>query len=180
MPTIVLRKAHGRGSTLLIALLLVAGSFVLLLSSVAVVLAQGSTTPPTANGTVPPVQSATPDRRTAYLPIIRNAPTPTPTRTPVPTSTPSPAPRASVYVNNETGGNLCYEVQGTGIGRQCFSSGLHYYGSFPAGTYSWRASARCGSTGGTRYFAAEDYVVRFWCSASAASSQSAGLRISDD
>lgn len=152
----------------------------LLLCSVTVVFAQGSGTPPTANETVPPVESATPDRRTVYLPIIRNAPTPTPTRTPVPTSTPRPAPRASVYVNNGTGGNLCYEVQGTGIGRQCFSSGVHFYGSFPAGAYAWRASARCGSTGGTRYFAAENYAVRFWCSASAASSQPAGsLRSSE-
>jgi hypothetical protein len=72
-------------------------------------------------------------------------------------------PMAQVYVQNDTGGTLCYEVHNTGIGRRCFSSGTHYYGSFPAGTYSWSASAPCGSASGTRYYSSGTNVHRFWC-----------------
>jgi hypothetical protein len=72
-------------------------------------------------------------------------------------------PMSQVYVQNDTGGTLCYEVHNTGIGRRCFSSGTHYYGSFPAGTYSWSASAPCGSASGTRYYSSGTNVHRFWC-----------------
>lgn len=72
-------------------------------------------------------------------------------------------PMAEVYVKNDTGGSLCYEVYNTGIGRKCFSSGTHFYGSFPSGTYSWRASAWCGTDSGSRYYGPEEYIHRFWC-----------------
>ncbi|MGC9347780.1 MAG: hypothetical protein ACP5JG_06550 [Anaerolineae bacterium] len=72
-------------------------------------------------------------------------------------------PMASVSVQNDTGGTLCYEIDGTGIGERCYSSGTHFYGSFPAGTYTWHASARCGSAGGTKYYGAGKYTHRFWC-----------------
>ena len=72
-------------------------------------------------------------------------------------------PMAEVYVKNDTGGSLCYEVYDTGIGQKCFSSGTHYYGSFPSGTYKWRASAWCGTDSGSRYYGPEEYIHRFWC-----------------
>jgi hypothetical protein len=74
-------------------------------------------------------------------------------------------PRAYVYVQNDTGSQLCYEVYNTGIGQRCFASGTAFYGSFPSGTYSWRASASCGSISGTRYYAPGTVVHRFYCSA---------------
>ena len=70
---------------------------------------------------------------------------------------------ANVYVQNDTGGTLCYEIDGTGIGRRCFSSGIAYYGSFPAGTYTWHASAPCGSASNTRTYGVGDFLHRFWC-----------------
>jgi hypothetical protein len=76
-------------------------------------------------------------------------------------------PMSVLSVQNDTGGQLCYEVYGTGIGQRCYSSGTYYYGTFPAGTYSWQASARCGSASGSRYYAPGTYYHRFWCSASA-------------
>jgi hypothetical protein len=86
-----------------------------------------------------------------------------PTTTPTPT--PTQPPRATVYVDNRTGGILCYEIYGTGIGRKCFASGTHLYGSFPAGTYSWHASAGCGTADGTKYFSAGTWTHQFWCGA---------------
>ena len=72
-------------------------------------------------------------------------------------------PMAEVYVQNDTGGQLCYEVDGTGVGKKCFSSGRHYYGSFPSGTYTWHASARCGSASGSRYYQPGEFIHQFWC-----------------
>jgi hypothetical protein len=72
-------------------------------------------------------------------------------------------PSAEVYVKNDTGGKLCYEVRDTGIGEKCFSSGTHFYGTFPSGTYTWHASARCGSASGSRYYGAGEFIHRFWC-----------------
>ena len=51
---------------------------------------------------------------------------------------------ATVYVQNNTGGELCYEVYGTGIDSQCFSAGEHLYGTFPSGNYEFYATSRCG------------------------------------
>lgn len=79
-----------------------------------------------------------------------------------------PIPRSTVSVINNTGGQLCYEIYSTGIGQKCYSPGTYNYGTFPAGTYSWYVSARCGSTGGTQYFGSGSYQHRFWCSAGTA------------
>jgi hypothetical protein len=72
-------------------------------------------------------------------------------------------PMSEVYVENNTGGQLCYTVEDTGIGQKCFSGGTHYYGSFPAGTYSWRASASCGTDSGTEDYEAGIFTHEFWC-----------------
>lgn len=73
-------------------------------------------------------------------------------------------PHCDLSVDNDTGGKLCYEVKGTGIGVKCFSSGTHFYGSFAPGTYSWEVSkSRCGTGSGTRYYTAGPYTHRFWC-----------------
>ena len=98
----------------------------------------------------------------AYLPFVAKQPTPTPT------PTPTPLPKCKVYVKNNTGGELCYEVYGTGIGRKCYSSGTYYYGTFLAGTYSWHATAWCGSASGTRYYSSGSWTHEFWCTSSAA------------
>jgi hypothetical protein len=72
-------------------------------------------------------------------------------------------PTAEVYAENDTGGQLCYKVDDTGIGQKCFSSGRHFYGTFPSGTYSWHASARCGSGSGPKYYGPGILTHRFWC-----------------
>ena len=72
-------------------------------------------------------------------------------------------PAATVYVQNNTGGQLCYEVYGSGIGNKCYSSGLGLYGTFPAGTYSWHASARCGTANGTRNYSPGTLTYTFTC-----------------
>lgn len=88
-----------------------------------------------------------------YLPLVMN----------------SWPPQSKVYVVNNTGGQLCYEIYGTGIGQKCYSPGTYYYGAFAPGTYSWYASARCGSISGTRdYRSGIETRHTFWCSAGAA------------
>ncbi len=81
---------------------------------------------------------------------------------------------ATVYVQNNTGGQLCYEVYGSGIGQKCYSSGLNYYGAFPVGTYSWHVSACGGSADGTQYYSGTK-THTFWCGA-VTSLQSMSLR----
>jgi len=71
-------------------------------------------------------------------------------------------PMATVYVQNNTGGELCYEVYDTGIGWQCYDAGEHFYGIFPSGTYDYRAEARCGSVTGSYYYDG-DMVHIFRC-----------------
>lgn len=90
-----------------------------------------------------------------YFPMVSRYPTPT------------PIPRARVYVDNNTGGRLCFKIKKTGIGERCFSSGRHYYGSFPVGTYTWHASARCGSASDTKYYGEGTWVQAFECRAAA-------------
>lgn len=102
-----------------------------------------------------------------YMPLIRRDNSPTPTATNTPTKTITPIPQANVYISNETGGSLCYEVYGSGIGQKCSSSSYFFYGSFPAGNYSFRVSAWCGSLTDTRYYPPGDMEHRFWCSTSA-------------
>ena len=72
-------------------------------------------------------------------------------------------PATNVYVQNDTAGTLCYEIPGSGQGERCLWLGTSFYGSFASGTYSWRASAWCGTSTGTTYFAPGDYYHRFWC-----------------
>ena len=75
-------------------------------------------------------------------------------------------PRSNVYVDNDTGCTLCFEVFGTGIGQKCFSSaGSHFYGSFPVGNYSWTASACCGSKSDSDYFGST-WSYSFYCTSS--------------
>ncbi len=134
-----------------------------------------ATSTPTMTPTNTPTPSATPTPPRTYLPIVLRQPTPTPTFTPTFTPSPTSPPYANVYVNNRTGGELCYEVRNTGIGRRCFASGVHHYGDFLAGVYSWRASARCGSASGSEYYSAGYQEHNFWCSSVTASPPSTML-----
>jgi hypothetical protein len=72
-------------------------------------------------------------------------------------------PMAEVYVKNDTGGELCFRIDNTGIGQKCFSSGTHLYGTFPSGTYTWYASAWCGSISGSEYYEPGVFTHEFWC-----------------
>jgi hypothetical protein len=72
-------------------------------------------------------------------------------------------PNSEVYVENNTGGQLCYTVEDTGVGEKCFPAGTHYYGAFPPGTYTWYASASCGSGSGTEYYESGIFTHTFWC-----------------
>lgn len=74
-----------------------------------------------------------------YLPLIIN------------TGAPLPAV-CTLYVENETGGQMCYEIYGTGLGRKCFSESSYFYGTFPAGTYSYQATTVCGTVDQKLYF----------------------------
>jgi len=71
-------------------------------------------------------------------------------------------PMATVYVQNDTGGNLCFEIYGTGIGKKCFDGGKHLYGTFPSGTYNYHVSARCGTMSDSEYYDGE-IVETYWC-----------------
>ena len=74
-----------------------------------------------------------------YLPLIINAWSPLPAG-------------CALYVENKTGGQMCYEIYGTGLGRKCFSDSSFFYGTFPAGTYSYQAVTICGTVDETWYF----------------------------
>jgi hypothetical protein len=84
-------------------------------------------------------------------------------------------PQCVLYVDNDTGGTLNYEVEGTGIGQKSFSGGEYYYGSFPAGTYTYSAKAWCGSIRQTKYFPAGTYVDGFECAPAAMLDSLGGL-----
>lgn len=83
---------------------------------------------------------------------------------PPPTPTPRPA---VVSVDNDTGGQLCYQIMDTGIGEKCFPVGVYLYGSFTPGTYDWKATARCGTASGTRNFSAGAWIHQFRCTSGA-------------
>ena len=91
----------------------------------------------------------------AYLPFVAKQPTPT------------PPPPCDLVVRNNTGGELCYEVYGTGIGQKCYPPGTHYYGTFPAGTHSWYVTAWCGSDSGITDYPSGGWVHEFRCTGSA-------------
>jgi hypothetical protein len=86
---------------------------------------------------------------TTFLPLIINPPA-----------------KANVTLVNSTGGTLCFEILGTGIGERCFpSAGSHFYGEFWPGTYQYIAAARCGSLQKTRTFApGESVIFEYYCS----------------
>ena len=78
--------------------------------------------------------------------------------------TPTPWPRTCMYVVNDTGCTVCYEVKGTGFGKKCYaSSGTHFYGCFSVGRYSSSASACCGSRSETLDFPAGNWQIAFSC-----------------
>lgn len=84
--------------------------------------------------------------------------------TPRPTSTRKP-PAATVYVDNRTGGQLCYELKDTGIGEKCYDGGgVSLYGTVAPGAYTWAARARCGTDSGSVTFPPGDSVHWFACS----------------
>jgi hypothetical protein len=130
----------------------------------------------------------TPTRMPTVTQTPRHSPTPTRTATqatfpgdaylpyviaiwpPEPTATATPQ-LAYVYVANNTGGQLCYEIIGTGIGEKCFPEGQHLYGSFRPGTYEYRATASCGSKQGTKDFRAGEYTHSFYCTHAALSGE---------
>jgi hypothetical protein len=72
-------------------------------------------------------------------------------------------PTSEVYVKNDTGGALCYEVFDSNIGQHCYPLGIHFYGSFPSGTYSYRASAWCGSISESRDYDPGELEHEFRC-----------------
>ncbi len=74
-----------------------------------------------------------------YLPMIMN------------TWSPLPA-ICTLYIENETGGQMYYEVYGTGLGPKYLGGGSTFYGSFPAGTYSYHPATICGTVDETLYF----------------------------
>jgi hypothetical protein len=119
---------------------------------------QPTTVVKSATPTRTPTATPEPELGNAYLPFVLFVWPPTPE----PTSTPQ---LAFLYVDNQTGGELCYEVLGTGIGEKCFPEGKHFYGSFAPGTYEWKASAGCGSDSGSKSFWEGESVHMFWCSA---------------
>jgi len=136
-----------------------------------------ATASPVATEAATPSPTAAPTRTPAdgYLPyasrrhvIYTPTPTPTPTNTPVPTDTPVPTntPRPTLcelHVVNATGGELCYEVHGTRIGRKCYGGGSRLYGTIPAGVHRFTARARCGSMDTQKHFPAGVFEHRFDC-----------------
>jgi len=108
----------------------------------------------------------------AYLPLVLKAEAaPTsiqPTPTPIPTPTPTPTPSQCVLYMETKVGSLTYGVFRSGFGSKYVDDwGARLYGSFPAGTYSWQADARCYggrvSAWGTDYFGVGDWEHVFRC-----------------
>lgn len=80
---------------------------------------------------------------------------------------------ATVIVQNLTGGTLCYEVLNTGIGKKCYpDAGDYLYGTFFTGTYTWQASAPCGTDTNSLYYPPQTIKHWFSCDESAASPSS--------
>lgn len=79
---------------------------------------------------------------------------------------PSSVPMCTINVENETGGQMCYEIYGTGIGQKCFGVGLYPYGTFAAGTYSSHAAAQCGTLDNTEFFPEGTWNHTFSCTGS--------------
>ncbi len=73
---------------------------------------------------------------------------------------------AHVWIDNDTGGSLTVEI--VGVEKKSFSTGVHYWRSVPAGRYTYKAWAWCGSDTWTDDFSAGEVVLEFWCSYGAA------------
>ncbi|MEE9616799.1 MAG: C1 family peptidase [Anaerolineae bacterium] len=73
---------------------------------------------------------------------------------------------AHVWIDNDTGGSLTVEI--VGVEKKSFSTGVHYWRSIPAGRYTYKAWARCGSGTWTDDFSAGEVELDFWCSYGAA------------
>jgi hypothetical protein len=98
----------------------------------------------------------------SYLPLILFFETPPePTPQPKPTTAPPPA-KATVYVNNELGENLRFEILNTGIGRKTIPPGKHLYGSFSIGTYKYVATAAGQTLTKTSYYPAGITEITFY------------------
>ena len=106
-------------------------------------------------------------------------PTATPTATPTPTATATPTgtPESMWWVQNDTGGTLCYEVEGTGIGEKCWGAGMHYYGAFPSGTYWEYALAGCGTIYAPYYFPPGTWIRTVWCTTVTSSDGAESLQV---
>jgi hypothetical protein len=74
-------------------------------------------------------------------------------------------PQTDVWIGNSTGGELCLEVYDSGIGKRCWSSsGDHFYGSFPVGTYRYKVKGWCGTDEDTEYFSeGYEYIGDYEC-----------------
>lgn len=109
-------------------------------------------------------QSATEIRIKCKPKPATKTPTPTATRTRTPTRTNTPRPaQTNLYIGNYTGGELCYEVYDTGVGRKCFGGGDSFYGSFPSGVYTYKVEARCGSLSDTINFPSGNRIQSWEC-----------------
>ncbi len=98
-----------------------------------------------------------------FINIQPPTPTSPPTNTPRP-PTATPGPECDLYIDNQTGGRLCYTVNGTGIGKTCWTtSGTHFYGSFPRGTYSYSVTGCGTSDSGSRYYPAGYLEIMYYC-----------------
>ena len=71
-----------------------------------------------------------------------------------------------MWIDNDTGGSLTVEI--VGVEKKSFSTGVHYWRSVPAGRYTYKAWAQCGSDTWTDDFSAGEVVLEFWCSYGAA------------
>lgn len=82
----------------------------------------------------------------------------------------SPPGIATLYIVNQTGGTLCFEVLNSGIGQKCVTNGdKKLYGTFTAGTYDWKATANaCSGTvsGKDTYIPGDNYTDTFVCRSS--------------
>lgn len=68
---------------------------------------------------------------------------------------------ACLYINNNTGGNITFQING--MESKTMPTGQNLYKCFSPGSYSYSASARCGSLTGSRYFSAGTNIIEFWC-----------------
>ena len=101
-------------------------------------------------------QGSQPTNHKIFFPIILNdyvPPQPTP---------PPPPPQATVYIINDLGVNMTFEMLNTGIGIKTIPPGTHLYGSFPAGTYTYEARASGAYLKKTSYYSTGITEITFY------------------